>query len=188
MGLAARQSGEVDINFWRQESVPTPFAAAFAPMLEFPAMNRLPVLSVATFLSAGLLCAQQATEERAVRKVLTDLIEAFNRHDGKAMAKDYAPDLDHINVLGRWTRGKEPMEKLYVREHAPGGMFTGQGNRTQEIQQIKFLKPDVAMAITESKDERNHLRSTYVLTKEESRWLIRSMTVSPIRQGGAATR
>ena len=93
-------------------------------------------------------------------------------HDGAGMAKDYAPDFDHVSVMGQWTHGREPMEKLYVRESAPGGRFTGGTTRTSQIQQIKFVRPDVAIAITKSKDEKNHLRSTYVLTKEGPRWLI----------------
>ena len=151
-------------------------------------MKNAAILALSLGLSGLPLHAQQASEEGAVRKVLSDLMEAFNKHDGAAVAKDYAPDFDHVNVMGRWTHGKEPMEKMYIREHAPGGLLTGGGTRTANVQQIKFVRPDVALAITESKDEKNHLRSTYLLTKEGPKWLIRSITVSPITNLAQSTK
>ena len=154
--------------------------------MHFSRHCRMPVLCLV--LSCAVVEAQltdNKSEESAVRKVLSDINQSWNKHDGVAMAKDYAPDFDHVNVLGRWTHGKDSMEKLYVQHHAPGGMFTGHGTRNSTVQQIRFVRPDVAFAIAESKDEHNHLRTTYVLTKEGSRWLIRSQTVTPVRDPGA---
>ena len=151
--------------------------------------KRYKTLLICLALSCALVEAQAPdnnSDEAAVRKVLSDINGAWNRHDAAGMAKDFAPDIDQVNVLGRWTHGKEEMEKLYALGQASGGMFLGHGIRTSVVQVVKFVKPDVAFAIVESKDDHNHLRTTYVLTREGARWLIRTQTVSPVRDVPAA--
>ena len=47
-------------------------------------------------------CVYLATDEAAIRKIIADNTEAFNRHDPAALSSHLTEDADHIGVTGAW--------------------------------------------------------------------------------------
>lgn len=82
-----------------------------------------------------------AKDEEGVKKVLTDFIAAWNKHDAKAFSMVFAEDADFTNVGGNSKHGRNEIEK----HHEPG-FKTKWKDSHQEITQtkIRFIKPDVA--------------------------------------------
>ena len=56
----------------------------------------------------------QAEEEAAIRQVIADFADAWNRHDPTAKLKDFAEDVDHISVRGRWQQSRAELEQTYL--------------------------------------------------------------------------
>jgi uncharacterized protein (TIGR02246 family) len=79
-----------------------------------------------------------------LQKVLSQSEERWNKHDAEALAALQAEDIDHINTSGGWSKGREDIRKLWAQ------LFE---TRLKEVitevklEKIRFLKPDVAVAI-----------------------------------------
>lgn len=80
-------------------------------------------------------------DEHRIRKLVTDLSDAWNTHDAHAFAEILAEDADFTNVLGMGAHGRKAIEEF----HAP--MFASNfknSNLTPENVTIRFLSPDIA--------------------------------------------
>jgi len=82
-------------------------------------------------------------EEQAVRKMLTERREAFNRHDVKAGCSYFADDADFVSVTGSWWKGKEKIEDHLELLYAT--RFRDIHFNDSEIT-IRFITPEVAVA------------------------------------------
>ena len=51
--------------------------------------------------------ANHAQDEAALRKIVADGVDAWNRSDAKTMLAHLAENSDHINVAGKWSSGRE---------------------------------------------------------------------------------
>jgi len=77
------------------------------------------------FILAAAVCAlvgigtalAEDPREKEVRSVEDAFVTAWNKHDPKAMAAQWAPDGDLINPFGRWAAGRAEIEKLFTDEH-----------------------------------------------------------------------
>ncbi len=61
----------------------------------------------------GKLSAEMTTREDdrvAIKKVISDFIDDWNRHDSKALADLHAEDANVINIFGQWIRGRNNIE------------------------------------------------------------------------------
>jgi len=98
---------------------------------------------------AALSGFSQSTDadDRAVRKIVADLWQAWNAHPPNEIVKDFAVGHDHVNVFG----GHEDTASLlamYERNFAPGGpwdqagAFVGTG-----VLNLRFVRSDFAVAI-----------------------------------------
>lgn len=122
-------------------------------------------------------------DAEAIKKVLTDFIEAWNKHDAKAFSIVFAEDADFTNVRGTSAHGRMEVEKF----HAP--MFATRFKETnQKITdtKIRFIKPDVAAVdarweMTGAKNAEGQdiqLRKellNFVMTKGNDKWFITVM-------------
>jgi uncharacterized protein (TIGR02246 family) len=113
------------------------------------------------------------------------LVEAWNRHDMDAFGALMAEDVEFINVLGMWWRGRKATVDAHKQVHASIFKDSLLGGRTASV---KYLRPDVAL-VHISWDMTGHLeldRSgnpgklregvlTAVLTREGAGWLIRAV-------------
>jgi len=131
------------------------------------------------------------TDKNAVAKTLDGFAHEWNRHDMDAMAELVTEDCDWVNVVGMHWKGKAAVLKAHKAFHA--GMLRDVS--LHEIdRQITEIAPGVALALATSRlddyttpdgrrivDPRS--RTTWVLVKQEGRWLVRSAhntTIDPV--------
>jgi uncharacterized protein (TIGR02246 family) len=129
---------------------------------------------------------QVLSTEEAVRDVLRGTMAAWADNDADAFVSDYADDVTVVLSSGPYHRGKDA-----VREYMARG-FAGPFRGTKGIDQpedIRVLGDDAAIVVSRSgyqlPDETEvpadrFLRATWVLAKENGRWLIKSYHSSPI--------
>ena len=121
-------------------------------------------------------------DKDAVEKTLAGFTAVWNGHDMDAMAELVTEDCDWVNVVGMHWKGKAAVLKAHKAFHA--GIFRDVS--LHEIdRQITEIAPGVALAITTSRlddyttpDGRRIVdprgRTTWVLVKQQDRWLVRS--------------
>src|SRR3712207_2607477 len=81
----------------------------------FPLLLSLAVCAVGQTASDKSKSAGGVKDEEAIRKVLADFVEAWNKHDAKAFSLVFAEDADFTNVRGMSVHGRAEVEKF----HAP---------------------------------------------------------------------
>jgi uncharacterized protein (TIGR02246 family) len=82
-----------------------------------------------------------AKDEEGIRKVLSDFVEAWNKHDAKAFSMVFAEDADFTNVRGMSAHGRTEVEKFHAPRFATN--FKDSNQKITEIK-IKLITPDVA--------------------------------------------
>jgi uncharacterized protein (TIGR02246 family) len=119
-------------------------------------------------------------EEQAIHTTVMAVEESWNRHNMDAFAELLTEDVEWINPVGMWWRGKAHVKAAHQAYHE---RFFRDISRYSDAITIQRLTPDVAIAIgayhmsdyatpddrvwTDAKD-----RVTYVLVKQHGRWLI----------------
>ena len=83
----------------------------------------------------------RAADEAEIRRVVAEFGEAWNRRDPAALVRDFADELDHVSVRGRWQRTRAELEQTYVTNHA--GIWKDVIYHPV-VESIRFLRPDVA--------------------------------------------
>ena len=122
-------------------------------------------------------------DEEAIRKVLSDFVGAWNKHDAKAFSMVFAGDADFTNVRGVSAQGRAEVEKFHAPRFATKFKDTHQ---TITAVKIRFIKPDVAAVdarweMTGAKTPEGKgipLRKgllNFVMTKEGETWFIAVM-------------
>jgi uncharacterized protein (TIGR02246 family) len=84
--------------------------------------------------------ANHVDDEAAIRKLIADHNEAFNRHDGSGIVY-FTDDAVTRNIGGAFFTGKAEIEKLSVALNK----FFANIQRTETIQRIRFLTADIAL-------------------------------------------
>jgi uncharacterized protein (TIGR02246 family) len=80
-------------------------------------------------------------DEVPIRKVLSDFLEAWNRHDPKAFSMTFSQDADFTNVAGVGAHGRAEIEKF----HAPRFATSFKDSHQTIVEsKIRFIKSDVA--------------------------------------------
>jgi uncharacterized protein (TIGR02246 family) len=95
--------------------------------------------------------AQQAgpalsADEAALRKLVAEQVEAWNRGDAKAWSKDFAADADFVNIFGGVFQGREQIEERHAK------VFAGflKGTRAEvTVRRLVFVVEGVAVLDTE---------------------------------------
>lgn len=96
------------------------------------------------FMTIG--CKQnqnQGKDEEAIRKVILQMTEGFNKHDAKAASQMYTSNADFVSVRGdKYTGAKEIEQKL-------GAIFLTRAKqatlKTLNVT-VRFVNPDLAIA------------------------------------------
>jgi len=114
--------------------------------------------------------ANHAQDEAAIRKIVADGTDAWNRRDAKALAAGLTEDSDHIGANGGWTSGRFEIEKVLGVAHA-----NSRENLTSAVQKIRFLSPDVAVIVVgrDYKEDDKATRkaiSTLVFHNTKGKW------------------
>jgi uncharacterized protein (TIGR02246 family) len=143
-------------------------------------------LTFLTILLSGILftaAAQQVDTAKgniAIRKLIKNYEQAWNNHDPKALAANYTVDASWVNWFGAYYKGRQDIEDHYRSTHA--GYFKNSHYYTRAIEDIEYLKPDVAVAhvrtgLTDDArypGETFEFRRTIVLAKTGGIWLIKA--------------
>jgi uncharacterized protein (TIGR02246 family) len=141
------------------------------------------VLFVLLFvLSATVnVAAQQldtAKENGAIRQLVKNYEEAWNRHDPKGLAANYTADATWVNWFGAYYKGRDDIELHYRQVH--NTYFKATHYYTRAVEDISYLSPDLAIAHVRTEldgDERFpgqtfEFRRMIVLTKRDGTWKV----------------
>ncbi|RFZ85070.1 SgcJ/EcaC family oxidoreductase [Mucilaginibacter terrenus] len=130
-----------------------------------------------------------ATNNTAIRKLVKNYEDAWNRHDPKALAASYSSDATWVNWFGAYYIGRQDIEDHYRTTH--NGYFKQSHYYTRAVEDIQYLKPDVAIAHVRtglSDDTRYpgevfEFRRMIVLTKKNGTWLIQAGQNAKLEKG-----
>ena len=101
-------------------------------------------LIMLTLTQGSSAAPSDAAAQDAVKTVVRNIVDAWNRHDMDAFANLFSEDADFVNVRGvRWI-GRGEIKKAHAAAHAT--IFSkSQLSLVGEIS-VRFLKPDVAVS------------------------------------------
>lgn len=117
--------------------------------------------------------ADHADDEKALRQLADDFVNAFNAGDAKAIAAQFAPQAEMVDLEGNVFLGREAIEKSYA-EHFEEPLF----QVAVDIESLRFVGDDLAIEdghlTFSSEDEEATLRSRYTVVhvREGGKWLI----------------
>ena len=98
-------------------------------------------ITLALVLLATPALAQKPADDAAVREVIRQYTSARDLKDPKAIEALFTADADQHTTSGEWRRGRDRV--------VPGTLSASQrnpGSRRIEVQAVRFLTPDVAIA------------------------------------------
>jgi uncharacterized protein (TIGR02246 family) len=104
-------------------------------------------LGLAMFALAAYTPGASAAEDDValIRQQCKSFVEAWNRHDAKAMAAVYLDDADAVNPLGQLAEGVRSIEKQIVADHSSTGPMRDSVLEVKE-EPMRLLTPDVAIS------------------------------------------
>ena len=122
--------------------------------------------------------ADQAEEEAAIRKIDDAYVEAYNKHDAKALAEMWSPEAVYVDPeTGEEAVGREEIEKEFA------DTFEGLKDAKLEIdvESIKFLSPNVAIEsgtarILRPNEEPDESTYSALFVKRDGNWLLDRVT------------
>jgi uncharacterized protein (TIGR02246 family) len=101
------------------------------------------VLAVCLAASSAATAQGTMDDEHAIRQVIAEMTDGFNRHDARASTRMYTPDADLITVRGERFRGTQEFEKGLAQIFATRAREAT--HRTLNVS-VRFVRPDVALA------------------------------------------
>ena len=117
-------------------------------------MNRIVLAMLAVIALSGFTTrdsamtntppAFSADDESAVRALVNEFANTWNRHDMKAMHELDTEDVEWINVVGHYWRGKATVYKGHVAIHK--GMYATT-SASVESATVRSITPTVAIAV-----------------------------------------
>ena len=115
-----------------------------------------------------------ATNEAALRENVKQLETGWNTKSGALFAKPFAEDADYVVINGMHIKGRTVIEKAHQQIFDTIYKDT---TLTLNVQQIRFLRPDVAVVhVSGHRDgpgaESHAGMLTLVMTKEKQGWTI----------------
>jgi uncharacterized protein (TIGR02246 family) len=149
-------------------------------------MRSLPLV-FATAVTVGLLiaagdprpvfqAAMKEGDEKAIRTLLRDLEEKWNKHEMKEFSAHLAENADVVNRFGQWMKGRTAILEHLIGLHKMP--FRAQlESRSSRIEQVRFLTPDVALAHELTEELTGKSVRTYVLQKRDGLWWIESADI-----------
>ncbi|RFM31112.1 SgcJ/EcaC family oxidoreductase [Chitinophaga silvisoli] len=145
-------------------------------------MRKITLLTLLLF-TCYVVNAQQldtTKEIPAIKQLVQHYEDAWNRHDPQGLADNYDTDATWVNWFGAYYKGREDIRYHYQIVHT--SYFKNTQYYTRAIEDVTFLKPDVAIAHVRtglSGDSRYpgqtfEFRRMIILTKQQGKWLIKA--------------
>ena len=138
------------------------------------------LLTISLFLFSCILFAQNKTDEQAIKNQMTAFFTSWNNHNFNDMKNYTTDDVDWVNVVGMWWKGRKEVQFAHEDYHKT--MFK---NIPLEQKQstIRFITPDVAVVHMVSyygefttpdgrKSGNTDDMATLVFVKKNGKWLI----------------
>lgn len=134
-------------------------------------------------------------DEEAIRKSIqdsetstTDEKERDIQRAALLSEQNVAENADFLNIFGGWIQGRE---KYANQTNSPEARAFFRGKtRDASVESIRFLRPDVAIAIVrfwnarqDGKPTGEETRASFVLTKEDKRWKLSAFHNTVIQYG-----
>jgi uncharacterized protein (TIGR02246 family) len=134
----------------------------------------------ALWISALVAIAGDGGDEAAIRKVLSDAITGFNRHEARLVPEAYSNNVDIVSPTGGRVEGRPDLGEAFKT-------FLKTARKIESVQRIRFIRPDVALVDAEFELTGTDLKpypkglETIVLVKENGRWMITALrTMIPV--------
>src|SRR5580765_8114038 len=100
--------------------------------------------AIALLLGAASILAQgQASDEKDIRSIGTQVQDAWNKRDAKMLSDLWLTDGDYISSTGRTATGRAEVEKAFATQW--NGVYKGT-KLTHTLTNVRFLRKDVAIA------------------------------------------
>lgn len=138
-------------------------------------MTRLALLTVC-------LAVPLFPQDSEIRATVQQYLDARLQRDAARLASLFTESADQLVSSGEWRKGRQPLVEGTLASSARES-----GQRSVEIESIRLLTPDVAIAdgrytIASAADTRR-MWSTFVLQRENGRWRIAAIrNMLPARQ------
>ena len=117
----------------------------------------------------------RASDEAAMRESVKQLETGWNTKSGALFAKPFAEDADYVVINGMYIKGRAVIESQHQRIFDTIFKDT---SLALTVKQIRFLRPDVAVAHIEghrkgaTKELTQDAMLTLMMTKEKQGWVI----------------
>jgi uncharacterized protein (TIGR02246 family) len=122
--------------------------------------------------------ADQADDEAAIRKNDEAYVEAYNKHDAKALAALWSPEAVYVDPeTDKQAVGREEIEKEFADTFAN----IKDAKLEVKVESIKFLSPNVAVEtgmarIIRPKEEPDESDYSALFVKRDGKWLLDRVT------------
>lgn len=132
------------------------------------------VACCASCLALDVCRADQAEDEAAIRKNAEAYVEAYNKHDAKAVAAMWSPDAVYMNPsTGEAAVGQEEIENVFAETLAD----LKDAKLEVKVTSVDFMSPNVAIEsgtarIIRPDAEPEESNYTAVNVKRDGKWLI----------------
>ncbi len=100
------------------------------------------LLTISLSLLSTFLFAQNKTDEQAINNQLKALFTSWNNHNYDDMKNYTTDDVDWVNVVGMWWKGRKEVQYAHQAYH--NTMFKNVA-LVQKQSTIRFITPDVAI-------------------------------------------
>jgi uncharacterized protein (TIGR02246 family) len=133
--------------------------------------------------------ADTTKENRAIRQLVKNYEDAWNRHDPAGLAANYRSDATWVNWFGAMYTSRQDIENHYRATH--NTYFKLSHYYTRAVEDFQYLKPDVAIVHvhtgltddTRYPGETFEFRRMMILTKVDGAWLIQAGQNAKLEKG-----
>lgn len=150
------------------------------------------LIAAAAGASAQTVSEKNAGDEAAIRARIEQVAKGWNAKSGAEFARSFAADADYVVVNGRHLKGRPAIDAAHQQIF---DTFFKDHDVATTIEQIRFLRPDVAVAHVFAerypKAERNSAakgRLTLIFVKNGGGWEIAAFQNTPLSEAGDAKK
>jgi uncharacterized protein (TIGR02246 family) len=110
-------------------------------------------------------------EEEEIKKLVTNMRDAWNRGDIKSFDSAFAEDVDFVDTAGKPYKGRDQIEGEHMKEIE--GRLKGSQMDIDEVT-VRFLQDEIAVVhiSTNIRPGNRHTIMTAITMKEDGKWII----------------